>query len=148
MTTAIKHFKDLSPEELYEILKLRVDVFVVEQDCAYSELDDKDKKALHLMLHQDGELSAYARLLPTGVSYPNYNSIGRVVVSPKYRGQQLGYLIMNKAIEYVLKHFEGPLKLSAQAHLIGYYGNLGFEPTADEYFEDGIPHICMVYKRD
>ncbi len=126
---------------------LRQRVFVVEQDCAYLDADDRDQGALHCLGHSpDGtELLAYARLLPRGVAYPDYHSIGRVITAPEARGTGVGRPLMRACIQGVRKQFgEGPIKISAQAHLQGFYGSLGFEPVGEGYLEDGIPHWGMV----
>lgn len=130
-----------SPIDLYALMKLRVDVFVVEQACAYPELDGHDGKALHLRLLIDGETAAYARLLRPEGAHPR---IGRVLVSPAHRGKRLGDTLMREAIQACEAHFPGePIALSAQSHLKRFYESLGFSPTSDEYVEDGIPHIDM-----
>jgi ElaA protein len=143
-TVVVKSFKKLTPFELYTILKLRNEVFVVEQNCPYQDTDDKDLKCEHLMLLQNGELIAYARLVPQGVSYPQM-SIGRVVTSPKARGIGAGRILMNTAIEQCQNIFgKGSIQIGAQAYLIKFYGSLGFNPVGEIYDEDGIPHIHMI----
>lgn len=131
-----------SAVELYALLKLRVAVFVVEQACAYPELDGKDCDALHLRLLIDGDTAAYARLLPPGDGPPR---IGRVLVAPGHRGKGLGETIMQEAIRACEQHFPGAaIELSAQSYLERFYKALGFSPTSEKYVEDGIPHIDMV----
>jgi ElaA protein len=143
-TTIVKSFDNLSPAELYAILRLRNEVFVVEQNCPYQDADNKDPKCHHLMLLQNDELMAYARLVPPGLSYAQM-SIGRVVSSPKARGTGAGRTLMNTAIEQCLQIFgEGSIKIGAQAYLIKFYGSLGFNPIGEIYDEDGIPHIHML----
>jgi len=143
-TILVKSFNNLSPAELYTILKLRNEVFVVEQNCPYQDTDDKDLKCEHLMLLQNDELMAYARLVPPGVSYPQM-SIGRVVTSPKARGTGAGRVLMNTAIEQCQNSFgKGPIQIGAQAYLLKFYGSLGFNPVGEIYDEDGIPHIHMI----
>jgi ElaA protein len=143
-TTIVKSFDNLSPAELYAILRLRNEVFVVEQNCPYQDADNKDPKCHHLMLLQNDELMAYARLVPPGLSYAQM-SIGRVVSSPKARGTGAGRILMNTAIEQCLQIFgEGSIKIGAQAYLIKFYGSLGFNPIGEIYDEDGIPHIHML----
>jgi len=141
-------FNELTLQQLYDIMVLRQEVFVVEQDCPYLDADGNDQHALHLMgCSADGELLLYARLLPKGISYEKYNAIGRVVTSSKARGQGHGRPLMQKAIKETIRHFgEGTIKLSAQAHLEKYYGSVGFEAVGEGYLEDGIPHIGMVRK--
>lgn len=139
-------FQELSLSQLYDIMVLRQEVFVVEQDCPYLDADGKDQQSLHLMGYSnDGLLLAYARLLPKGLSYENYHAIGRVVTSPVARGQGHGRPLLEKAIFETKQSFgKGNIKLSAQAHLDKYYGSLGFEAVGEGYLEDGIPHIGMV----
>lgn len=141
-----KPFRQLSLDELYEILFLRQEVFVVEQDCPYIDTDFKDQPAWHLCgYNQDGDLVAYTRLLPKGISYPDYISIGRVITSSKIRGKGMGRELMEISINKAKKLFgKSPIKISAQNHLRKYYGSLGFEPVGEIYDEDGIPHISMI----
>jgi len=139
-------FEALSPRELYEILALRQEVFVVEQNCPYLDADGKDQHAWHLMgRDSSGALLAYTRLLPEGISYPGYTSIGRVVSSPAARGTGAGKEIMRRSIA-MCRHLFGPLpiKIGAQSYLLQFYENLGFISTGEEYLEDGIPHTKMV----
>lgn len=138
----LRRLDAFSALELYALLRLRVDVFVVEQDCAYPELDGKDAAALHLRLLIDGENAAYARLWQPEGKPPR---IGRVLVAPAHRGKRLGEALMREAIKACETHFPGsPIALSAQSHLERFYRSLGFSPTSEEYVEDGIPHIDML----
>ena len=133
----------LSPAELYRLLKLRVDVFVVEQNCPYPELDGKDFGALHLRLLGDGELLAAARIFAPSQEEPEAR-IGRVVVSPARRGARLGDAVMREAIALCERSFAGiAIAISAQSHLAGFYASHGFEIVSGEYLEDGIPHVDM-----
>jgi ElaA protein len=142
--TTVKSFNQLSPIELYKILRLRNEVFVVEQNCPYQDADNKDLKCHHLMLLKDDELMAYARLVPPGLSFPQM-SIGRVVTSPKARGTGAGRVLMNTAIEQCHHSFgEGSIKIGAQAYLTKFYTSLGFNQVSEVYDEDGIPHIDMI----
>lgn len=143
----IKSFKELSLEELYELLKLRSAVFVVEQDCVYQDLDDKDQESNHLLLFYEEILVAYCRILRPGLAYPDHSSIGRVVAHPQFRKKGWGILIMNRAIQYCRDHFKNTdIKISAQCYLDQFYQGLGFEDTGDHYLEDGIPHQAMILK--
>ena len=138
----VRRLDAFSTLELYALLRLRVDVFVVEQACAYPELDGKDEAALHLRLLMDDETAGYARLWRPENAPPR---IGRVLVSPAHRGKRLGEAVMREAIRACEVHFPGqPIALSAQSHLKQFYGSLGFTPTSEEYVEDGIPHIDML----
>jgi ElaA protein len=143
MRFILKSFKDLSSEQLYEVLKLRSAVFVIEQNCIYQDMDDKDKKAMHLLGYNGEELMAYARLLAPGISYKEA-SIGRVVVDPDHRGKNSGKELMTKAIEKTLSIFEtNEIVISAQQYLEKFYTELGFIKEGEMYLEDDIPHIKM-----
>lgn len=141
-------FYELSHDELYAILALRQEVFIVEQNCPFLDADGKDQIALHLMIFdKDRQLVAYTRLFDKDVYYEGYTSIGRVVTSPKARGGGLGRILMEKSIEKVLDLFgQAPIKIGAQKYLEKFYQSLGFAPTGDDYIEDGIPHTYMIYK--
>ena len=138
-------FGQLGKQELYEIIRLRQDVFVVEQECAYADLDGLDEGAFHMRGYEDGKLLAYQRLLPPGLSYPE-SSIGRILVSPAGRGRQLGRELVQRGIEYNTNHWpESAIRIGAQAHLADFYGSLGFVVDGEEYVEDGIPHLHMLH---
>ena len=144
-----KAFADLSIDELYEIMRLRQEVFVVEQDCPYLDADGKDKESIHVMAIINGKMEGYARVLPLGVSYEEYASIGRVISSSKYRKSGLGKAVMIKSIEIARAFCEvAPVKISSQRYARGFYSNLGFEEVGDVYLEDGIPHVAMILKLD
>ena len=140
-------FNDLSPTELYSIMALRQEVFIVEQNCPYLDADGKDAQSWHFMMQNEaGDLVAYTRLLPKGLSYPEYPSIGRVVNSPAVRGTGAGRNLMKKSIEMCRHLFgEETIKIGAQQYLLGFYESLGFKSTGEEYMEDGIPHVKMMY---
>ncbi len=138
-----KDFKDLTTEELYDLLQLRSEVFVVEQDCVYQDLDGKDDIALHVLGFKDENLVAYSRIFKPG-DYFKEASIGRVVVKKNERQHQYGYDIMKAAIESIKTHFNtSEIVISAQCYLNKFYTNLGFKAFGTEYLEDGIPHIKM-----
>lgn len=141
----VKDFVDLSSLELYQILQLRINVFMLEQECLYPECDDKDLKGKHLMGIIDEKVVAYCRLLPQNVSYADV-SIGRVVVCPTKRHLKLGTILMQEAISAMRKDYpEETIRISAQAHLQGFYENVGFVRVSKEtYLEDNIPHVEMV----
>lgn len=140
----VRAFKDLSPAELYMILRLRNEVFIVEQNCAYQDLDNKDVYCHHLMLFENKQLVAYARLVPPGISYDEM-SIGRVLSSKIVRGKGAGKQLMTLAIEYCTKIFgEGTIRIGAQYYLRKFYNELGFTETGPVYDEDGIDHIIMI----
>ena len=148
MNWKIKAFDELTVQELYDILSLRSEVFVVEQNCAYQDPDGADQRALHLTgTDNEGDLLAYTRIFPPGVQYDEA-SIGRVVTSPdKGRGKGIGRELMQRSIDAVQEHFgDVDIVISAQAHLHKFYTSLGFRQISDIYLEDDIPHIKM--KRD
>lgn len=143
----LNYFKELSTEELYTILQLRNEVFVVEQNCVYQDADNKDSISFHLSGWDGGNLVAYCRILPPGVSYTEA-SIGRVVSSPEYRNKGYGKQLMNEAIIHTLAQFEcNTIKISAQLYLQKFYEQLGFVKLSDSYLEDNIPHIEMLFSR-
>ncbi|CYU78459.1 GNAT family N-acetyltransferase [Streptococcus suis] len=147
MQWEIKSFDQLSLQELYGILTLRVDVFVVEQACPYPEVDGKDPNCLHLLGMDNGELVAYLRILPAGLSYDEV-SIGRVVIKSSHRGKGLGRPMMEQAIHFITNEWkESQIKIGAQAHLEKFYSSLGFEPVSEVYPEDDIPHLDMLYTK-
>lgn len=140
----IKSFDELSTIELYKILKLRSEIFVVEQNCVYQDIDDKDLKCHHLMCFVDGNLAGYTRIVPRGLTYEDV-SIGRVVIGSDYRGLGLGKQLMEHSIQgckAILK--ESTIRISAQLYLLKFYNALGFKEVGNPYDEDGIPHIEMV----
>lgn len=137
-------FKELSTDELYGILQLRSEVFVVEQDCVYQDIDGKDFNALHVLGLKNGKIVAYARAFRPG-DYFQAASIGRVVVSKEERQNQYGVDIMDAAIIAIQERFnETRIDLSAQTYLKRFYNDLGFRESGEEYLEDGIPHILMI----
>ena len=149
-----KHFADLTVYELYDIMALRQEIFVIEQNCPYLDADGKDLKGWHLMGRQisdentEGVLVVYTRLLPKGVSYHDYASIGRVVSSASVRGSGAGKILMQKSIKMMEKLYPNePVKIGAQTYLLKFYESLGFESTGEEYLEDDIPHTTMILKK-
>ena len=144
MDFVIKKFEALTPAELYAILRLRSEVFVVEQNCVFLDMDNKDQQCWHLMAWEKDRLVAYTRLVPPGISYTEA-SIGRVVSSPSVRQQGAGKIIMQKSIEEIYKLFEqGAIRIGAQLYLRSFYESFGFIQCSDIYDEDGIDHIEML----
>ena len=140
----IKTFNELTLNELYSILKLRSRVFVVEQNCVYQDLDNKDQKALHLIGETENKIVAYSRLFKPG-DYFDLACIGRVVINADYRDKKWGYLLMQEGIKGVLKHYnETKIKISAQLYLKKFYESNGFVAQGEVYLEDEIDHIEMV----
>lgn len=143
-----KEFAELTNWELHEIIRLRIDIFVVEQTCPYPELDGKDPLCAHVFNVIDGKMAAYCRVVPPGVSYEHAASIGRVVVNEKFRHRGLGELLIAQGIKVVGNIWPGvDLKISAQAHLQDFYRLNKFVTTSDEYLEDNIPHVEMTYEK-
>ena len=141
---ACKKFNDLTPHELYAILQLRNEVFVVEQNCVFQDSDNKDQPSYHLMAWENGMLAGYTRLIPAGIAY-DLASIGRVITSPKMRGAGIGKNLMQQSIEWMEKLFgKASIKLGAQLYLKKFYEGFGFQKSSDVYLEDGIDHIEMI----
>lgn len=139
----IKRFEALSAQELYELLQLRSEVFVVEQNCVYQDIDGKDQKALHLIGEDNGTIVAYARLFKPH-DYFDEASIGRVVVKESYRDKKIGHVLMREAIQVIKSHFDQrKITISAQLYLKRFYESHGFIQISETYLEDDIPHIRM-----
>lgn len=148
MEWIIKKFDELKAKDIYNILALRNEVFIVEQDCVYMDCDYKDFNSYHLFLEQNGEIVAYLRVLEKGVSFDQI-SIGRVAVKKDFRGKGLSREMMLKAINFIENDLkETSIKIQAQSYLINFYTSLGFKPISDEYLEDNIPHIDMIYNKE
>lgn len=146
MHFAFKNFDELAASEIYKILQAREQVFNLEQNCLYRDLDDKDQAAYHLWSEaKDGSLEAYARLLPPGLSFSEW-SVGRVLTVRSKRGQGLGKLIMREAIKRIfeLAGQKVAIRISAQSYLEKFYSEFGFTSTGKSYFEDDIPHLEML----
>ncbi len=145
----VKSFQELSVSQFFEVLQLRVDVFVVEQQCAYPELDEHDRHAetRHLAGRDESrQLIAYARILPAGLSFPEV-SLGRFVVRKDARGQGIGHQLLSEALKEIQTSWPGSaIRISAQDYLQKFYEQYGFTPFSEMYLEDGIPHIEMVKK--
>lgn len=140
----VKSFTELTAQELYNVLQLRSEVFVVEQNCVYQDIDGKDGKALHTLGYKNETIVAYARVFRSG-DYFSKSSIGRVVVAKNERQHKYGYDIMKASIEAIKTHFnESVIKISAQQYLIKFYNTLGFKMIGEAYLEDGIPHVAMI----
>lgn len=145
MDFQVKQFDTLSIQELFEIYKLRSEVFVVEQNCAYQDIDEKDLFAYHVMVFEENTLAGYCRILPPGQSYKE-PSIGRVVLHPHFRKKGLGKDLMKYSMNKSLELFKNQeLVISAQLYLLKFYTELGFKAEDKEYLEDNIPHIQMRY---
>lgn len=144
MEIIIKTFAELTVFELYDLLHLRSEIFVVEQDCVYQDLDGKDVNALHILGKKNGKIIAYTRCFKPG-AYFNEASIGRVIVDAKQRKYSYGHDIMNASINAIKDWYNSDvIKISAQSYLIKFYESHGFHVTGKEYIEDGIPHTEMI----
>lgn len=144
MKVEIKNFEELDLTELYKMLRLRSEVFVVEQNCVYQDIDGKDEKALHILGFEDGELVAYTRCFKPG-DYFDHASIGRVIVKENYRKSGYGHQIMKASVKEIEERYQtSAIKLSAQQYLTRFYEDHGFKQTGEGYLEDGIPHIAMI----
>ena len=142
-----KKFDELTLEELYEILKLRSEVFVVEQNCIYNDIDGKDKTSFHVIIKENNEITAYLRVLPPGISYENA-SLGRVLVAKDARGMGYAKAIVTEGINCILRNFNtNKITIGAQEYLKDFYSEFGFKPVSEVYDEDGIPHLDMTLEK-
>ncbi|HHX03349.1 MAG TPA: GNAT family N-acetyltransferase [Tissierellia bacterium] len=137
-------FEEMSAEDLYDAMKLRFDVFVLEQQCLYQEFDGRDKTAVHLLLRDEEELIGTVRVLEE----PERIFMGRIVLAPEYRSKGLGKEMMEYALHYIIEHLpKKDVELQAQSYAQGFYESLGFEATSPYYIEDGIEHVDMKWRR-
>ncbi len=141
-----KQFNELTINELYDLLRLRAKVFVVEQQAAYQDLDNKDQESIHLFIKNDEDvIVSYVRVLPRGLSYETDASIGRVVTDPDYRKNKYTKALISQGIQIILNEFKTrTIRISAQTYLIDYYSTFGFKVVSEEYLEDGLPHKEML----
>jgi ElaA protein len=146
MNFEIKAFDSLSPHEFHDLVALRIQVFVIEQNCPYQDLDGKDQQSFHLIgRNNEGKIKSTARILPAGISYPEV-AIGRVVIDLSERGTGAGHLLMKACMDFIKNQYGSvAVKLSAQKHLEQFYVHHQFVSTGKEYLEDGIPHVEMLY---
>ena len=144
MKLEVKPWSELSRKEINDIFSLRSEVFIVEQDCAYQDVDGKDEKADHILLSINDELVGYARVFNENI-YFKEASFGRAVVKKIHRGEGYGHLIVDKALEHLRENEQSPIKISAQSYLKDFYSSHGFVARGDEYLEDGIPHFAMFF---
>lgn len=136
----VKEFTKLTTKELLEIIKLRIAVFVVEQNCPYQEVDDNDEHAWHTWLQEGSDIVGYTRIIDKGDTV----SFGRVLINPKYRGEKLGNKLLEETLKAVKEHYPNrPIIIGAQAHLTDFYGAFGFKEISEVYLEDDIPHVEM-----
>jgi ElaA protein len=147
MSWNIKKFEELTNIELYQILKERTQVFVVEQNCPYLEVDGKDPVSYHLFKEENGKLIAYLRIVPAGVSYQEA-SLGRVLVKKDYRGKGIAVELIQKGLDFIHNEWkETAVKIQAQDYLRKFYSSFGFQPVSETYLEDEIPHVDMLLQR-
>ena len=147
MELIIKKYDELERDELYEILHARAEVFIVEQNCPYQDLDRKDLGAYHIYMKEQGAIVGYLRVLDRGVSYADSASIGRVITTSRGRGRGIGLKLVLEGIRVAKEHFGADaITISAQKYATGFYQKAGFVPTDDEYLEDGIVHVRMTMK--
>lgn len=141
-------FEDLSLKQLYQIMAIRQKVFVVEQNCPYVDADGQDIYGWHLIGYNEmDEIVAYIRILPKGISYPEYASFGRVLTTNTARGKGIGKILLKKCMDYLPKLVgDDKIKIGAQVYLVNFYKGFGFEVSSPEYIEDGIPHVSMILK--
>lgn len=143
-----KPFSSLSLDELYEIFRLRINVFVVEQNCAFPDADNKDQQAWHMQFYQEGSLAAYSRIFPADIVYPQA-SIGRIVTASQFRKMNLGRTLVNKSIDKLYELFgKQDILIGAQLYLKKFYESFGFSALGNIYVEDGIDHIHMLLPAD
>ncbi|SFI26279.1 GNAT family N-acetyltransferase [Halpernia frigidisoli] len=144
----VKNFSELSAEEVYKILNIRQEVFVVEQTCYYLDADNYDQKAIHLWAEKNGEIVAYLRIFKENIKYPEA-SIGRVLTSKSVRGEGLGKILVGYSLQIIFNQLRSKsVRISAQDYLIKFYSNFGFVDTGKKYLEDDIPHTEMILKVD
>jgi ElaA protein len=149
MEWSFKEYNELKLSELYELLRLRSSVFVVEQSCAYLDLDGKDDLATHLVGYQKKKIIAYSRIFAPGVIEKNYARIGRIVTRKKNRGKGIGYSLVQKSIQFCKEKFGNKIiKISAQVYLKNFYNQCGFVEKGKIYMEDGIPHCAMYFNHN
>lgn len=147
MQFTCKPFQALTTTELYAILQARTNVFVVEQNCPYPEVDGKDVHCLHVFATEGDDVIAYLRILPQGVSYEHV-SIGRVLVAQTHRGQKLAYALMEEGLRIIAEQYgEQTIQIQAQTYLQTFYASFGFQAISASYLEDGIPHVDMLLKK-
>jgi ElaA protein len=144
MRLEVKAWDQLSSKEINDIFSLRSEVFIVEQECIYQDVDGKDEKADHVLLIINNQLVGYTRVFNENI-YFKEASFGRAVVKKNYRGEGYGHLLVEKSLEHLKTNKQSPIKISAQSHLKEFYSSHGFVAKGEEYMEDGIPHTAMYY---
>lgn len=138
----VNRFEELTPADVYNILKLRQDIFIIEQDCIYEDIDSLDTECEHLMLYDENKLVAYSRIVPAGKKFTS-PSIGRIIVAKAYRGDGLGRILVEKSVDILKMAGEQTILIEAQLYLNHFYESIGFITISDPYDIDGIDHIKM-----
>jgi len=138
-------FKDLSPYQVQDLLRLRQQTFIIEQSCFYEDIDGDDPKARHLLIYEDDTLAGYLRLFEPGIKFEDSSSLGRIVVNKSHRGSEIGRKLIQVGIKYAIQLYpKSPIKIEAQAALNRYYTKYGFKEIGDKYIVDDIPHQLMI----
>ena len=145
MQTVIKKWEDLSIDEVQSVFSLRSEVFIVEQECPFQDVDGRDPEADHLLLYDNNILCGYTRIFPKN-TYFKEASFGRTVVKKKYRGKGFGHVLVKESLKYLKNKNERPVKISAQSYLKKFYSSHGFIARGEEYLEDNIPHTAMIFE--
>jgi len=140
-------FPAIPPEYLYQALKLRQDIFILEQTCFYHDIDNLDQISLHLFLTSESEIAGYLRIVPPENKFKEV-SLGRILIASDFRGKKLGYKLVEKGIEVATEYFEGPVRIEAQEYLQRFYSGLGFKKDSKIYEVDGINHLQMILKNE
>ncbi len=144
MEKVIKKFSELTAQELHDLLKLRQDVFIIEQNCIYSDIDGSDPKAIHVLLYEGNSLVAYSRLFAPNIKFDGASAIGRIIVSPAFRGSKFGRLLIETSISLCNELYpNAEIRIEAQAKLETYYQKYGFKSVSEVYEVDAIPHLQM-----
>lgn len=143
---SVKKFYDLTHDELFDIYQARAEVFVVEQNCVYQDVDDYDKQSFHVMVKDGDKLAAYCRVIPAGIKYPEW-AIGRVLTMAFARGKGVGRILMDASLDVIKENGSGDIRISAQSYLRKFYESYGFQVVGDEYLEDDIPHLEMLRQK-
>lgn len=136
-------FNELDVSQLYNVLKMRQDIFIIEQDCIYPDIDMLDQQSLHLLMYHSSNISGYLRIVPPGMKFREV-SLGRILVHPSFRGNKFAYLLVEKGIEISKSRFRGGIRIEAQSYLITFYEKCGFKKDSDIYKLDGIDHLQMI----
>ncbi len=145
MEKVIKNFSELTAQEIYDVLKLRQDVFIIEQNCIYSDIDGTDSEAIHVLFYEKDILAAYSRIFAPGIKFEKSSAIGRIIVASAFRGSVFGKELIKTSIATCQELFpQVEIRIEAQAKLQSYYQKYGFEPVSEVYEVDGIPHLQMV----